>query len=436
MKSDDGTYEEEPTGELPVVHPVDSRITITGAAPASEIAEPVIEVDEVTMLPHWTEAPTGQVPAVLAREMDPNEIDDPWASIPAPSWREGEADWVANDEQFDASVLASETVEEDSRPWEFVLPEDEVVEEEILDEAPRPEPTRAERVRRPVRANPLEGRAVRSAPSGRNLVLATFTGLAIAAVVCVIFLVGTIPVAILCTVVLAAAAAEAFASFRSVGAHPATILGIVGVATLGVATYNKGQAALGLVTVLFIIFGFVWYLSAETKFDVLDGLGATLFVYLWIGIMGSYALLLISPRSFPDKHGLAFLFGAILLTVTNDSSALFIGRAFGKRPLAPSISPSKTIGGAVGATVVTLIVAVGVMSRISPWTHRTALAVGIAICIVAPLGDLFESMVKRTLGLKDMGTVLPGHGGILDRVDGLIFALPTTYYLVHVLHLR
>ena len=152
MKSDDGTYEEEPTGELPVVHPVDSRITITGAAPASEIAEPVIEVDEVTMLPHWTEAPTGQVPAVLAREMDPNEIDDPWASIPAPSWREGEADWVANDEQFDASVLASETVEEDSRPWEFVLPEDEVVEEEILDEAPRPEPTRAERVRRPVRA--------------------------------------------------------------------------------------------------------------------------------------------------------------------------------------------------------------------------------------------------------------------------------------------
>jgi phosphatidate cytidylyltransferase len=432
LRSDDDTNFDEPTGELPVVSATDSRVTITGAEIAAEIVEDAPIIDPATLLPHWTDAPTGQVPIVVAREAA--ESDDPWAAIPAPAWREGEADWVAHEEQFDASILASDAEKEDARPWEFAVVDEEIAAEEILGETPRPEPLRAQRTRRTVQANPLAGRAVRQG-SQRSVSLATFTGILLAIVVFAVFVAGTLPVAVMVLLVLGLAAAEAYAGFRTVGAHPATILGIVAVLTLGVAVYNKGATAIGAVTVLLIIFGFVWYLSAAKKIDVLDGLGATIFVYAWVGILGSYALLLISPHSFPNKHGLAYLFGAVLLTVGNDSGALFTGRAFGRRPLNKVLSPNKTVEGAIGGTVVTLVVGLVILPLISPWTRTHGLEAAVALAIVAPLGDLFESMVKRTLGVKDLGQILPGHGGLLDRVDGLLFALPTMYYLAHVLKL-
>jgi phosphatidate cytidylyltransferase len=438
LKSDDDdTTVGEPTGEMPVVSATDSRVTVTGAEVAAEAADELYEdvplIDEVTLLPHWTDAPTGQVPIVVAREAA--DSDDPWAAVPAPAWREGEADWVAHEDQFDASFLAGVAKEEDdARPWEFVAVEEGPVEEEVQPEAPRPEPGRANRTRRTVSQNPLAGRAVRqSTPS--SISKATLTGVILAAIVAGVFLAGTLPVAILLLVVLGLAAAEAYAAFRAVGAHPATILGIVGVLTLGVAVYNKGQSAFGAVTILMLIFGFIWYLSAQQKIDVLDGLGATIFVYVWIGVLGSYSLLLISPNTFAHHHGLAYLFGAIILAIANDTGALFIGRWLGSHPLNASLSPNKTIEGSIGGTIITLAAGVAILPRIHPWTMTHGLEAAVALAIVLPLGDLFESMVKRTLGVKDLGRLLPGHGGLTDRIDGLLFAMPTMFYLVHVLKL-
>jgi len=427
-------FYDEPTGELPVVSTTDSRVTITGAEIAVEIAPDAPLIDEQTLLPHWTDAPTGAVPIVVAREAAEN--DDPWSQIPAPAWREGEADWVAHEDQFDASLLAGDAKSDDARPWEFIVEEEAVAEEEILDEAPRPQPVRAHRTRRTITDNPLAGRAVRSAKAQSSIVKATITGLAMGLFAIIVFSAGTLPVAFLVTIILAFATAEAYAAIRAAGAHPATVLGIAATTLLAISVYNKGQGAIGTITVLLLIFAFIWYMNAKNTIDVLDGIGATIFVYAWIGIFGSYALLLISPISFSNKHGLAYLLGAVILTVTNDTSALFIGRWLGHRPLNSDLSPNKTIEGFVGALVMTLLAGLVILPMISPWSALHGLEVAVVLSFVIPMGDLFESMVKRTLGVKDLGHILPGMGGILDRVDGLLFTLPTMYYLAHILQLR
>ena len=434
MKSDDddGTLFEEPTGEMPVVSTTDSRVTITGAEIAADAADETMIIDPTTLLPHWTDAPTGQVPIVVAREAA--DSDDPWSAIPAPAWREGEADWVAHEDQFDTAILAGEQREDTARPWEFAEPEVVVAHDEFVTEAPRPEPDRIQRTRRSISSNPLAGRAVRQS-NDRNFSRALATGVVLAAVVSLVFKLGALPVAVMVLIVLGLAGAEAYAGFRSAGAHPATVLGIVAILTLGVAVYNKGLIAVGAVSVLLMIFGFVWYLNAGKEVDVLDGLGATVFVYVWIGVIGSYALLFVAPRSFVDGHGLSYLFGAMVLTVANDSGAFIIGRQFGKRTLNKVLSPNKTLEGTAGGTVVTLIAGALLLPLMSVWGRKAGLEAAVAISIVVPLGDLFESMVKRTIGVKDLGRLLPGHGGLLDRIDGLLFALPTMYYLCHVLKL-
>ncbi len=430
MRSDDDDLIDVPTGETPVVSVSDPRVTITGADVAGFVVEDAPQVDPDTLLPHWTDAPTGQVPIVVAREAADGV--DPWAAIPAPAWREGEADWVAHEEQFDASLLAVEKNDDDLRPWEFNS--EPLINEEIVDESPRPEPTRAHRTRRTHRDDALSGRAVRQSRS-RSVSVATFTGVVLAAIVFGIFYMGAIPVAILVTASLALAAGEAFAGFRTVGAHPATILGLTAVVTVCVSVYEKGLGAVGVVTALLVIFSFVWYLSAERMIDDVDGVGATIFVYAWVGVLGSFALLMISPHNFPHKHGLAYVLGAVWLTVANDSGALFIGRWLGKRPLSPRLSPNKTIEGTIGGTVLTLLVGIIVLPMMHPWTMTHGLECAVAVAVVVPMGDLFESMFKRTLGVKDLGHLLPGHGGMLDRVDGLLFALPTIYFMTHLLSL-
>ena len=231
------------------------------------------------------------------------------------------------------------------------------------------------------------------------------------------------------------AAGECFSVLRRAGYHPATLLGLVGTISLTVGAYSKGVAALPLVLVLITAFTLVWYLFGIERGSPVAGTAATLLTVGWVSLMGSFAGLLLSPSTFPDRHGIAFLLGAIIATVANDVGALVVGGWMGRTPLAPNISPNKTWEGLLGGAVFSILVSTVAVGAIHPWSASNAALLGVVVAVVAPLGDLCESLLKRDLRLKDMGTLLPGHGGVLDRVDALLFVLPATYYLVRALNI-
>ena len=124
-----------------------------------------------------------------------------------------------------------------------------------------------------------------------------------------------------------------------------------------------------------------------------------------------------------------------MVTVACDVASLLVGSAWGRHPMAPLVSPNKTWEGFLGGALAAIVVAVVVVHFIHPWTIGKALVLGVVVAVVAPLGDLSQSMIKRQLGVKDMGRLMPGHGGLLDRVDGLLFVLPATYFVVKAMHL-
>jgi phosphatidate cytidylyltransferase len=122
--------------------------------------------------------------------------------------------------------------------------------------------------------------------------------------------------------------------------------------------------------------------------------------------------------------------GAVLVAIAADVGAFVVGRWIGSRPIAASVSPSKTIEGFVGGLVAALIVGAIIGKELTPWGGmKHGLVLGLIVGLVAPAGDLFESMIKRDLGLKDSGTSLPGHGGLLDRFDSILLVLPAAYYV-------
>jgi phosphatidate cytidylyltransferase len=272
--------------------------------------------------------------------------------------------------------------------------------------------------------------------SGRDMRVAIGSGLLLGVVGLICFAAGTVATLAITTVIVLLATAEGYAAFRRAQYHPATLLGLVAVLSLMIETYNKGVAALPLVLVLLVAGSFIWYLArVEPAADPASGMLSTVFIFVWVGAFGSFAALLLNPNLFPDRHGIAFILAAVIVTVTDDVASLLVGSAIGKHPLAPSISPNKSWEGLIGGALAAILVSVVVVHFIHPWTVSKALLYGVVVAVVAPLGDLSQSMIKRHLGLKDMGRLLPGHGGVLDRFDGLLFVLPATYFVVKALHL-
>ncbi len=197
------------------------------------------------------------------------------------------------------------------------------------------------------------------------------------------------------------------------------VVGLVVAAHFGSAFNLLYVLAAGFV----LIFAFVARPQHQNGATV--SMGVTLLGVLWVGIPLAHAVLL---RDLPS-HGAALLIDVLVGTFVTDTAAYATGRMFGSHRITPNISPNKTIEGLVGGFLI------GTMGfwfagLYQDWLSGVdALLIGAAVAAVAPLGDLFESMLKRDLGTKDTGTIFGPHGGILDRLDAVFFTIVVGYYL-------
>jgi phosphatidate cytidylyltransferase len=207
--------------------------------------------------------------------------------------------------------------------------------------------------------------------------------------------------------------------------RPLPIPAYVAVAGLVAAAYLG--TAFNILYVIAATFPLLFAFAADARHR--DGatvtLGVTLLGVLWIGIPLAHAVLL---RELPD-HGGALLIDVLVGTFVADTAAYATGRMFGSHKIAPNLSPNKTLEGLVGGFLIGTM-AFWFAGLYQDWLSGTdALIIGAAVAAVAPIGDLFESMLKRDLGKKDTGTLFGPHGGILDRLDAVFFTVVVGYYL-------
>ncbi len=207
--------------------------------------------------------------------------------------------------------------------------------------------------------------------------------------------------------------------------RPLVVPAYVSVAALIAAAY-LGSAF----NVLYVVAGtvpllFAFAANARHREGATVSLGVTLLGVLWIGIPLAHAVFL---RGLPD-HGAALLIDVLVGTFVADTAAYATGRMFGSHKIAPNLSPNKTVEGLIGGFVI------GTMGfwfagLYQDWLSGVdALMIGAAVAAAAPVGDLFESLLKRDLGTKDTGTLFGPHGGLLDRLDAVFFTVVIGYYL-------
>jgi CDP-diglyceride synthetase len=266
------------------------------------------------------------------------------------------------------------------------------------------------------------------ASGDRDMRLAVGVGAGLGVVALVLFQLGPVATMVLVTGLVGLAAYEYITATQRVGFDPLLPVGVTAAVGAAIAAYNYGEAGLPPVLVLSVAVCLVWYLIGAGGERPMANVGATLLGIGWIGLFGSFAALLLWA-----PNGIALFAAAIIPTIGYDVGALFVGRSAGSRPLSAA-SPNKTIEGLVGGMAVALVAGL-LYGQFGPDPFdglSEGLWIGLAAAIAAPLGDLSESLLKRDLGIKDMGGVLPGHGGVLDRFDALLFVLPAVFYVASI----
>jgi phosphatidate cytidylyltransferase len=168
----------------------------------------------------------------------------------------------------------------------------------------------------------------------------------------------------------------------------------------------------------------LFWLAGKPETRTLRAVLAVLLMALWVG--APLAHLGLFPRS---RYGVVLILIAVVGPWISDSGAYFAGRFFGRHLLFPSLSPNKTLEGSLGGLLATVLVVGFVSYQFLGFGLAKAAIIGAGVSLFSQTGDLFESTLKRILDVKDLGHFLPGHGGVLDRVDSLLFTAPAVYYI-------
>ena len=269
-------------------------------------------------------------------------------------------------------------------------------------------------------------RRERGARAGRNLPLAILTALLLAGVLIaslvlsrpafIAFLLGIVTLALL----------ELLTVLRARATRPAQPVVLAMGALLVVGAYLEGAAALSFGLLVTILAAFAWYLIDRGRTEVTRNVAATVFAVVYVPFMAAHLSLVVGRAD----HYVGAVLGYAALVVIYDTAAYATGATLGRRPIAPQVSPNKSWEGAIGASIACLLAGAFLLPLWVPWTLASGLVLAAATCVVAPLGDLSESMLKRDLAVKDMGSILPGHGGMLDRIDALLFMAPVLFYVL------
>ncbi len=459
-------------------------------------------------LPHWSDAPTGEVPTTV---IDSDAPADGWEALTGsqPRIRVDQNDWKAsdydpdlslqddslsvgalgndhislddNDEEFDRNVAqkragttpatpagpeAKSTLPAPGAPGSASNPiNTDTGAQRITKISTVPDSATATPIEGAEIAQPLDGKESRPRPSSKarrekrqgaapytsgaiadndtepatptsemtTLITRTATAAVMAVIALVCFFLGTIPTLIFVALVITAMSLELCAAFRQIGSKPAALL--VGAMSFFsvIAGYLVGDRAIALASVTFFAFAALWYLIGVMRARPVIGLGISALVYLYVGILGSFAGMILRLESSSGKSiGIFVLVSTVLCVTANDTAAYLFGKYMGRTPLAPAISPNKTMEGTTAGVIASIIVGIFVAYSSSDnlWSDvKGGIILGFLLACASIFGDLIESMLKRDCNLKDFGSILPGHGGLMDRFDGLLFALPVAFYL-------
>jgi phosphatidate cytidylyltransferase len=257
----------------------------------------------------------------------------------------------------------------------------------------------------------------------RRRILTTVVGLPL---LIVIIWLGAPWFSLLMAVMAGLASWEFYRMAGRIKVQPVTYFAIALVVLITVSPHCPYSSTLPILITSAIIISLIWLLFRFPRDQAFTNWAWTMAGILYIGWMLSYWVELRNLET-----GMALVFLAMFTTFANDTGAFFVGRAWGKHALAPSISSGKTwegaIGGLLSSVVASLLIGIIVKAPYSYWQIAIA---GLIISIFAQLGDLVESLLKRNTDVKDAGKLIPGHGGILDRMDSLIFTGVIVYYLV------